>query len=184
LAALVILIASSSMFLRMFVEIAVVAPRMLTSLLPPLAALLLVSMLSCAIGYRFAEQRASEMPAQSNPAELIPALIFAAFFALILLAIAAAKDYFGNRGIYVVALISGFADVDAITLSTANLAGTGVIEASTAWRSMIIATLANLVFKAGAAGVLGGRALFLRVALLMALPLVAGLSVLAFWPAG
>lgn len=184
LAALVVLIASTSMFIRMFVEISVVAPRMSAALMPPLAALLLVNMVTCAIGLRFVKHRTSKMPTQSNPAELTAALVFGALYALVILAVAAAKDYFGHRGIYVVALISGFTDVDAITLSTANLANTGVIHPSTAWRSMVIATLANLVFKAGAAGVLGGRVLFRYVALLFAGPFVAGLMVIALWPDG
>ncbi|WP_308367105.1 MULTISPECIES: MgtC/SapB family protein [unclassified Microbulbifer] len=184
LAALVILIASTSMFIRMFVEITVVAPRVSAALLPPLATLLLISVVTCAFGYRFAEHHTSEMPTQSNPAELSAALVFGALYALVTLAVAAAKDYFGSRGIYVVALISGFTDVDAITLSTANLAGDGLLETSTAWRAMVIATLANLVFKAGAAAALGGRALFRRVALLFTVPFVAGILVIALWPDG
>ncbi|MGL6160906.1 MgtC/SapB family protein [Microbulbifer sp.] len=184
LAALVILIASTSMFIRMFVEITVVAPRVSAVLLPPLAALLLISVVTCAFGYRFSEHHASEMPTQSNPAELSAALVFGALYALVTLAVAAAKDYFGSRGIYVVALISGFTDVDAITLSTANLAGDGLLEPSTAWRAMVIATLANLVFKAGAAAALGGRTLFRRVALLFTVPFVAGILVIVLWPDG
>jgi len=182
MAALVILIASTSMFIRMFVEIAVVAPRMLPELLPPLAVLLVISAATCAVGYRTFEDHESEMPEQSNPAELTTALVFAAFYALILLAIAAARDYFGERGIYVVALISGFTDVDAITLSTANFARAGALEPAAAWRSMIIATLANMVFKAGAAGVLGGRSLLLSLAKLLAVPFIAGLAVILLWP--
>lgn len=182
LAALVILIASTSMFLRMFVEIAVVAPRILPQLLPPLAVLLAISLLVCALGYRYVGQQENAMPEQSNPAELTPALVFGALYALVLLAIAAAKDYFGNSGIYVVALISGFTDVDAITLSTANLAGSGNIEINTAWRAMVIATLTNMIFKAGAAGLLGGAALLKRVLLLFGVPFIAGLLVLLYWP--
>ncbi|WP_323844562.1 MgtC/SapB family protein [Microbulbifer magnicolonia] len=184
IAALVILIASTSMFIRMFVEIAVVAPRMLPQLLPPLIALLAVSSVTCAIGYRFFEHRQNEMPEQINPAELMPALVFAGLYAVILVAIAAAREYFGNRGIYVVALISGFTDVDAITLSTANLAGNGVLAPATAWRAMVIATLANMLFKAGVAGILGGRALLRYLAILFAVPLTAGIAVLALWPGG
>jgi len=184
LAALVILIASTSMFIRMLVEISVVAPRILPRLGAPLALLLLVNLAVCAAGYRYVRQREDRMPEQSNPAELTPALIFGLLYALITLAIAAAKEYFGNRGIYVVALISGFTDVDAITLSTAGLSGAGTIEINTAWRAMVIATLTNMVFKAGAAGMLGGLALLRRVLLLFGVPFLAGLAVLLLWPAG
>ncbi|WP_237065240.1 MgtC/SapB family protein [Microbulbifer guangxiensis] len=182
LAALVILIASTTIFVRMFVEIAVVAPRIVLEFVPPLATLLLVSLVVCALGYRFVGQQEYQMPEHGNPAELTPALIFGGLYALVLMAIAAAKDYFGNQGIYVVALISGFTDVDAITLSTANLANQGSLHIDTAWRAMIIATLANMVFKAGAAGMLGGSRLFSRVLLLFALPFIAGLGVIFFWP--
>ena len=182
LAALVILIASTTVFVRIFVEISVVAPRMITQLTPPLIALLAVNLIVCAIGYRMIGQREYKMPEQSNPAELGPALVFGGLYALVLVAIAAAEEYFGNRGIYVVALISGFTDVDAITLSTANLAGQGQLNPTTAWRSIVIATLANAVFKSIAAGFLGGQALFLRVLLFFSVPFAAGLGVIFLWP--
>lgn len=182
LAALVILIASTSMFIRMFVEITVVAPRILGALLPPLALLFAVSLVVCAFAYLRVQQRESTMPEPGNPAELKPALIFGALYALVLLTIAATKEHFGNQGIYVVALISGFTDVDAITLSTANLAGSGAMEVDTAWRAMVIASLANLAFKAGAAGFLGGLPLLRGVLALLGIPFVAGLGLLWLWP--
>ena len=182
LAALVILIASTSMFIRMFVEIAVVAPRKIAVLCPPLILLFVVSLTVCAAGYLRIRQREDTMPEPGNPAELKPALIFGALYALVLLAIAAAREYFGNRGIYVVALISGFTDVDAITLSTANLSAAGSMEPDTAWRAMVIASLANLAFKTSAAGVLGGKPLLLSLLALFSIPFTAGLAVLWLWP--
>ena len=183
-AALVIMIASTSMLIRMLVEISVVAPRILPNLATPLVLLLLINLTVCAIGYRRVSEHENSMPEHSNPAELTPALIFGLLYALITLAIAAAKEYFGHRGIYVVALISGFTDVDAITLSTAGLSNAGTIEINTAWRAMVIATLTNMIFKAGAAGILGGLELFRRVLLLFGLPFAAGLAVLFAWPHG
>lgn len=182
LAALVILIASTSMFIRMFVEIAAVAPRMLSALAPPLLLLFVVSLAVCAFTYLRVQQQENAMPEPGNPAELKPALVFGALYALVLLAIAAGKEYFGNRGIYVVALISGFTDVDAITLSTANLAASSAMKVDTAWRAMVIASLANLVFKLGAAGFLGGLPLLRSVLALFSIPFAAGLAVLWLWP--
>ncbi|MBN8431472.1 MgtC/SapB family protein [Microbulbifer salipaludis] len=182
LAALVILIASTSMYIRMFVEIAVVAPRKLAAFLPPLLIPFAVSLVVCALAYLRIQHRENTMPEPGNPAELKPALVFGALYALILLAIAAASDYFGSRGIYVVALISGFTDVDAITLSSASLAGSGSMAVSTAWRAMVIASLANLAFKGCVAGFLGGQALLRRVLPLFAMPFFTGLAVLWWWP--
>ncbi|MEX2962235.1 MgtC/SapB family protein [Microbulbifer sp. TYP-18] len=182
LAALVILIASTTMFVRIFVEISVVAPHILGQLAPPLAALMAVSVAVCGVGYRTISRRKYDIPAQSNPAELGSALIFACLYAAVLLGIAAGQEYLGNRGTYLVAMISGFADVDAITLSSANLAGEGLLEPATALRAIVIATLANLAFKAVVGGILGGRALFRRLILLFALPFCAGLAVVFLWP--
>ncbi len=64
-----------------------------------------------------------------------------------LLAVTAGKHYFGSQGVYIVSFISGLTDVDAITLSNARLAKTGVLQPGQACTSIIIATVANLAFK-------------------------------------
>jgi len=84
--------------------------------------------------------------------------------------------------LYSVAALSGLTDVDAITLSVAHLAGDGRVDASTAWRAILLATLTNLVFKAGLAFGLGGGALLRKLAALFVPSIVAGLAILAFWP--
>lgn len=182
LAALVILIASTSMYLRIFVEIAAVAPSMLGALTPPLIILMAVSLAICALAYRRVKQKEHAMPPPDNPAELGPALVFGALYAVVLVAIAVAKDYFGNSGIYVVALISGATGIDAITLSTANLSEAGTLPADTAWRAIVIACLSNLLFKTGIAAVLGGAKLLRDLLVLFALPVAASFAVLWLWP--
>lgn len=182
LAALVILIASTSMYLRIFVEIAAVAPTMLTALTPPLLIVMALSLLICALAYRRVQQKEHAMPPPDNPAELGPALVFGALYALVLVAIAVAKEYFGNSGIYAVALISGATGIDAITLSAANLAEAGTLPTDTAWRAIVIACLSNLLFKTGIAAVLGGAKLLRDLLVLFALPVAASFAVLWLWP--
>jgi uncharacterized membrane protein (DUF4010 family) len=103
-------------------------------------------------------------------------------YALILLLVAFVNDTFGNNAIYVAAVISGLTDVDALTLSVAELFNQQRIDNHTAWRAILIATLSNLAFKAGAAGVLGGIALFRIVAAAFAATIVAGVAIIVFWP--
>lgn len=182
LAALVILIASTSMYIRIFVEILAVAPGVSRKLFPPLIFLMLISLLVCGLAYWRVQQKERAMPPPDNPAELGPALAFGALYAVVLVTIAAANEYFGNRGIYVVAMISGTTDVDAITLSTANLAESGTLEPATAWRAIVTACLSNMIFKTGIAAVLGGKRLLKSLLLLFALPVAASLAVLALWP--
>jgi uncharacterized membrane protein (DUF4010 family) len=110
------------------------------------------------------------------------ALVFGVIYALVLLAVAATKDYFGNRGLYAVALVSGLTDMDAITLSTSRLAHQQRLDADLAWRAILVASLANLGFKGGVAAVLGSRRLLWQVALLFGLAIAGGIVLLVLWP--
>jgi uncharacterized membrane protein (DUF4010 family) len=121
------------------------------------------------------------MPIHSNPSELKSALVFGALFAVVLLATAAGKEYLGDRGLYAVAALSGLTDMDAITLSAAQMVNAGRIAPDTAWRLILLAAMSNLVFKAGVVWVLGGRSLFRRVGVVFAAALGAGAALLAGW---
>ena len=121
-------------------------------------------------------------PAQGNPTELRPALIFGALYVLVLLAVAAARDHLGDRGVYVAAGISGLTDMDAITLSTSRMGARGALPLGIVWRSIVIAIVANLAFKAVVASALGGRSLGLRVGALFAFQIAVGLALLGLWP--
>jgi uncharacterized membrane protein (DUF4010 family) len=182
LAALVIVIASAVAGGRVLVEAAVVAPGVLPEIVPPLAAFFALMVLVSALMLRWARHRDSTMPEQSNPAEFHSALVFGAIYALITLATAAAKDYLGNRALFALAFVSGFVDVDAITLSTARLAASKRLDTSTAWRVILIAALTNLLFKAAVAWALGSKRLLLRMAIPFAAILAGGLVLLFIWP--
>ncbi|TPE43563.1 MgtC/SapB family protein [Pontibacter mangrovi] len=182
LAALVIYIASTVSFFRIIAEVAVVAPKTLGTVAPPLAAVLLLMLLLGGAVYFFKGSDADKMPEQGNPAQLKTALVFGAVYAAVVLATAFAQDKLGRDGLYIVAVISGLTDVDAITLSASRLMHTGNIEMRSGWRLILVAAMANLVFKAGLVGMLGSRAVFARVALLFALVLAAGLLILWLWP--
>ncbi|WP_083552849.1 DUF4010 domain-containing protein [Syntrophotalea acetylenivorans] len=99
-------------------------------------------------------------PDTKNPVELPQALFFGLLYAAVILAVSAAKDYLGDRGVYIVALISGLTDVDAITLSNARLVQQGVLGASQAHISILIALVSNLCFKLGLVGFFSTRQMF------------------------
>lgn len=183
LAAITIMIASSIAQARVIVEVAVVAPGILPGVLPPLLAqFLLMAAVSVAL-LNFYRQEGDAMPEQENPAELKTALIFGAIYALAIFTTAAAKDYFGNEALYLVAMISGVVDVDAITLSSAQLAAAERIDTTTTWRVILIASLMNLVFKAGVALSLGPTKLFWRLAVPFGVSIAGGILILVAWPA-
>jgi uncharacterized membrane protein (DUF4010 family) len=100
----------------------------------------------------------------------------------VLLATAAVKDHFGAGALYGVAVVSGFVDLDAITLSTARLAAAERLEAATAWRVILTAALSNMVFKTAIAWGLGSTRLLLRLLAPVAATLGGGVALLLLWP--
>jgi len=181
-AALIILIASTVVYVRVAVELLVVAPELLRQAAAPMAAFALVMLAASAVVFPKVRQQTVEMPEQRNPAKLEVALTFAALFVVITFAVAAAKTHIGSDAIYVVALISGLTDVDAMTLSVAQLFDRGALDADIAWRAIFLATLANLLFKIGAACVLGAAGLRRYMLTLGSATLAAGIAVLVLWP--
>ena len=181
-AALVIVIASTVVLVRVTIEIAAVARGLLPSLIPPFAVVFGLMAVISGILYWRLQQAETQPPDHSNPSQLKPAIIFGGLYALVLLLVAFVKDRFGDTAIYVAAVISGLTDVDALTLSVAELFNQSRVTDSTAWRAILVATLSNLAFKAGAAGVLGGRKLFGIVGTIFGATIAVGLGVVILWP--
>lgn len=182
MAALVIAIASTVVNVRVLIEIGAVAPGLLRSALLPISAILALMVVVCACLYVPVRNHEANAPEHENPAQLRPALVFGALYAVILFVVAVAKDHFGSQALYAIALISGLTDVDAITLSTAELFQEGRIDAGVAWRVIVVAMLANLAFKAGAVAVLGSRKLLYYVAIVFGISIAGGVAVLLWWP--
>jgi len=180
--AVVLMIASTVVFGRILFEVGVVAPAQLRDIAAPLGAMAAVNVGICIVGWLLYRTSDVAVPEQENPAEVRAAIAFGLLYGAVLLAVAWTRDYFGEAGLYVVALVSGLTDVDAITLSTAELMRSGGVEASTGWRVMLLGALSNLAFKGGLAGVIGGAALFRHVAALFGASLLAGLAILFLWP--
>lgn len=183
LAAIVIFIASIVSVARIITEVAVVAPSSTPVVLPPLASLLILMLIVGAVMYIFSKKDHDTMPEQGNPAQFKTALVFGAVYALVILATAFAKDQLGNKGLFIVAIISGLTDVDAITLSTARLMNIGNLDVQNGWKVILVAALSNIVFKTALVGFLGNRKVFAVVSALFGIVLAGGLLVLWLWPA-
>ncbi len=182
LAVMVIIIASSVSLLRVIVICSLVAPVHAIAIGMPLAVLLIWMSILSAVAYLLARGvDPGEMPKAENPAELKPALLFGLFFALILLIVAFVKHRYGTAGLYPVAIFSGLSDMDAITLSVANLAKDGRIDSSITWRLILMASMSNMVFKGACALVLGSQGLRARVLVFFGLTLAGGAAILIFW---
>jgi uncharacterized membrane protein (DUF4010 family) len=158
--AMAVLLAWCVMFIRVLVEMAVVNPSLLQATWAPVTAGGLAAAL--AAGYLFyREAEDEEELTVSNPFELGPAFGFGLLYGLVLLVTRTAQIHFGDAGIYLSSAASGLVDVDAITLSMAELAATGGLEVEVGALAVVLAVVSNTVVK-GAVALFGGSASFRR----------------------
>lgn len=184
MAAFVITAASAVALIRVLVEVGVVIPEKLPEIVLPLITVFVLMALLC-IGLFYIISKnggGEEMPEPKNPAQFKSALIFGLLYGGILLAVAFTKQEFGNEALYVVAIISGLTDVDAITLSLSQLMKGGGLNTSTGWRLILLATLSNLLFKGIMAAVLGTHQLAKWIGISFGITIAFGLLLMWLWP--
>lgn len=174
-AALAVIIASTIMFARIVVEVAVVDPALVKGVVPPMAAMAAAGVLAALVLRKRARDDvpASEELALKNPFELKSAIVFGLIYGVVQLVSKAATDELGATGLYLTALVAGATDVDAITLSVANLTKTGLDHGTALW-TLLLAAASNMVVKAGVAVVLGGRRFGLTIVIAYAVMIAAG----------
>ncbi|HBG30020.1 MgtC/SapB family protein [Candidatus Macondimonas diazotrophica] len=172
-----ILVACGTMFPRILLVASVLHPPLLEALWMPLAVMAGVTYGGAAL-FWWGQRQAIDNPALvlSNPFQLGMALRFGAVLLLILLAAEWIGAQWGARGLYVLAIVSGLSDVDAITLSLARMGQGGLPVGQVVWGILLAASANNLV-KTGLALGVGGRAIGRRVAGVLGAGLLLGLAV-------
>ena len=174
-----LLATSALMFPRVLLEVGLINRALLPALLAPM----LTAGLIYAAGALFYYLRAGKQPDNAaepplkNPFELGPALRFAGLLVIILFLVEGAQRWLGDAGVYLVSLLSGLTDVDAITLSLSNSAKTDLSE-EVAVRGIFLAALSNSLVKAGLIAFIGGRAIAMLTLPFVLAGLLAGLAVL------
>ncbi|MBI3519037.1 MAG: MgtC/SapB family protein [Bacteroidetes bacterium] len=97
---------------------------------------------------RNAKVKFSESINLGNPVDLNNAIGFAAIYACIIFMVYYGNKYFGSIGLYLSGIISGFSDVDAITINMSKLAKSGT-QLHTSTIVIILAMLSNGLVKLG-----------------------------------
>ncbi|MCU0637049.1 MAG: MgtC/SapB family protein [Methanothrix sp.] len=171
-------IASCTMFPRILFIALVINRSLFFALLP---SMLLMTLVGLSMAYLLV--RKSRSPGRDvdvkDPFRIIPALKFGAFFAFVLVISKAANIYFGDAGIYAAGVVSGLADVDAITLTMASLAG-ATLNISVAVTTIILAAITNTLVKLTIAYALGTREFGIRMTKIFLPTIIAGLAALFF----
>ena len=177
-----IALACGTMGLRLLLEVAVVNRALVWPLLPGLLGLALVPLL--ALGWIVLRRRRepqvhSNSPPMSNPLDLQQALVMAGLLTLIFMLSRGAEHWFGSEGVYVLAVLAGIADVDAIAIALAQQAKDG-LQDEVAVRGILLAALTNTAVKAGIVLVVGGWRLARWASTILLLAMVAGALGLAW----
>ena len=175
-----ILLASSVMFPRVLIEVAVVNSALLPRVIFPLGAMFLASVLVFFFLWRGKRDDEREEPGKvdlSNPLRLQTAVTFGLVFAVVLVAVRAGNEYFGSAGVYVASLLTGITDVDSITLSVSELALSGALEPRVASIAIVIASLVNTTTKGVMALTLGSIQLRNTIVRAFGIVIVVGLVV-------
>jgi uncharacterized membrane protein (DUF4010 family) len=100
-------------------------------------------------------------------------LRLAAVLAVVLVLAKFLEERYGQSGIQVLAAIAGLVDVDAITLTVAR---DQAIPMAAAVASLLIAALANTIFKGVLLGWAGGRIAGWGIAVLVAMVIAGGIA--------
>jgi uncharacterized membrane protein (DUF4010 family) len=172
-----VLLAWAVMSTRIVVIAALVHRPLLPPLVLPFGAMTLVTL--AAVGLLLRHTRSEPAKALAavelrNPFSLRSAVKFGLLFAVVLLVVAIVRERLPGQGYYVVAALAGLTDVDAITLSMAQLARDGGTDVATAAGTLVTAALANTLVKCGIILALGSAALRRPVAIVTALVVAAG----------
>lgn len=154
-----ILLASSVMYIRMLLLTLLFSPPVSWQLLPPCLIMLALSLV--AVWYRARARKGAESAAHlslGNPLDLKNALFFGLLYIAVSLFMYYSRQWFGESGSYLSGIISGIADMDAITISTAKWA-----KQATAYEyganMVMVAALSNSVFKAAVSILRGHRSM-------------------------
>ena len=162
-ATVVVLLANLMVMLRLSVLTLVVAPGLAPRLSLVMGCGLLFGLAVTGWGWRRLNGRGElPLPEVTNPTELRTALAFALLYPLVLMGSAWLHDVAGSKGLYLVALVSGLTDVDAVTLSSLRLFTVNELSATLAVASIALAVIANLAFKIGLVLIVGGGTLARR----------------------
>ncbi len=159
-----ILLAATIMYPRILLEVAVVNAALLDALWLPMGAMAL----GCALGaiwlWRTREPFGQLDTSQliTEPFQLLPALQFGVLLAMIMLISHGIKAHMGEQGLWLVAIVAGLTDVDAITLTLARMAR-DTISQETAVTGITLAAITNTLVKGGLAYFAGHWALCRRL---------------------
>lgn len=175
-----ILLACCTMFPRVLLVASLINPALFSYLLLPITAMTLVT-LGFALVFWFKRTLTPQAAIEHlvNPLELKSAIGFGMLLTTILLVGRALTEYFGDKGIYLLAIVSGIADVDPVNLTLSRMS-LEQIPLTSAVTGIILACSTNTLVKAGMSVSIAGKGMLWRVFIPLLSAAIVGLSI-SFW---
>jgi uncharacterized membrane protein (DUF4010 family) len=165
-----IVIAWTIMFVRVVVMVALVDRALAAGLALALGWVAVAGLVVSLVLWRRSRSRETAVvTAGANPFELSEAIKFGLLFGIVTVVAKAAEAYLGATGLYLAGAVAGLTDVDAISLSMANLALTNPEIMTIAQRTIVIAVISNTMVKCAMAAFMGAPALRRTILLVTAL---------------
>ncbi|MFO7446824.1 MAG: MgtC/SapB family protein [Ignavibacteriaceae bacterium] len=176
-----IIIASTVMYLRIFIVVSVLNTSLIAGIWGPM----LVFSLSGAAASFFILKKTNKTNRKGdiefkNPFELRSALLFGLIFGIVIFISKAAEVYFGDSGIYAASSIAGITSVDAIIVSLAELS-IGGLQEKTAVAAIILASITNTLVKWVIAFFFGAKEIRRSVSLGLGFIITVSLSYLVYF---
>ncbi len=147
------LLACTTMFPRVLILTLLLSPKLAWALAPAITVIVIYAATACTYLWYQSRQHKKNTPhlysPKKNPLSLRMALAFGLFYALVILISHMALAHFGQQGLLTVAGLSGLSDVDAITLSLAEMNQNNAAVTHLAAQGIMLACASNSMVKLG-----------------------------------
>lgn len=151
-----IILASTVMYLRVFIVVLIINISLIDYLWLPLLVFALSGVIvSLFLSKKFVNHSDNSLE-MKNPFELKSALLFGLIFAIVIFVAKAAQMYLGSGGTFAASALAGITSVDAITISIAKLTSQNITE-NVAIPAIIIAVISNTIVKSVIALIFGDK---------------------------
>lgn len=155
--ALAVILACSTMFPRIIVEVLIINASLAPKLIIVMGLMMCAGFAFCFILWKKSGEKKVSDVALKNPFNLMPAVKFGVIFAVIIFIARITEVLAGDRGVYIISVLTGLSDVDPITLTMSQISRDDPTKIDQATLAITLAAFSNTIMKAGMAIFLGSK---------------------------
>jgi uncharacterized membrane protein (DUF4010 family) len=172
--ALAVILACSTMFPRILLEVFVINAALVRGLGVVMGMMASAGFLFCLVIWKKSGKEKGEEIPHRNPFNILPAFKFGLIFAVIVLIARISEVIAGDSGVYIISVLTGLSDVDPITLTMSQISRDDPSKLNQATVAITLAAFTNTAMKAGLACFLGSKRFRLTVLIGFGVILCAG----------